>query len=348
LKTVAVLIPAYCPDQALVRLVEALSHLGCGLICIVDDGSPEPYQKIFSAAMEHDKVLVLRHAHNKGKGAALKTGFAQILKCSPDIRYVVTADADGQHQAEDIHRVALASLEDDDAMVLGVREFQSDVPARSRFGNLLTRWIFGIFSGTPVRDTQTGLRGIPVHLSSEILGIEANRYEYELEAILTAIRSGVRIKEVPIKTIYLEGNASSHFRPIIDSLRIYFVFLRYSAISVLSFFLDVLLFSVLLFLTGGRIMMSTYGARVLSGSFNFFANRTVVFQSNRRKTLAKQAGGYIALAFVIATLSGLGVSGVVKNSDIHPVTAKVLVDVVLFILSFLTQRYLIFRNSRAY
>jgi hypothetical protein len=111
-------------------------------------------------------------------------------------------------------------------VVLGTRSFGRDVPLRSRLGNLLTRKLMRVLTGQRLADTQTGLRGIAREVFPQLLSIEANRYDFELDALL-ACRERWVIEELPIRTIYLDGNASSHFRPIVDSIRIYWVLIRF-------------------------------------------------------------------------------------------------------------------------
>lgn len=345
LSSAAVIIPAYCPSPEIHTLAANLSALGFGLVLVVDDGSPPDYEPVFRHLKELRRTQIISHAENEGKGAALKTAFVTVQAHYPKITHIVTADADGQHQSPDIQHVAEASLEKQNAIVLGSRKFHTDVPLRSKFGNILTRWVFRLFGGLAVSDTQTGLRGIPVSWLPEIEAIDADRYEYEMEVILKASKAGMPIKEVPIATIYIDENASSHFRPVIDSLRIYFVFFRYCLVSLLSFILDIGLFVIFLQATDGNILLSTYSARSLSGSFNFFANRSAVFRAGQPKKLIYQTIGYVTLAIFIATLSGLGVSSLASITTIHTAAIKVMVDIILFITSFLAQRYLIFRPT---
>lgn len=346
LSSVAVVVPAYCPSDALVDLCHALSDSSFGLVLVVDDGSPSEYKTIFSELKKIDKIKVIAHEKNKGKGAALKTAFFSVQQEHTDITHVVTADADGQHQSCDIRRVAETSIIEVNAVVLGVRAFHDDVPLRSRFGNRLTRSVFRLFSGKEVSDTQTGLRGIPVEYLLDFVEIDKDRYEYEMEMMLKAISSDMPIKEVSIATIYIDGNSSSHFRPIVDSLKIYFVFFRYSLASMASFVVDIVAFAAMLYVSSGNILISTYIARLLSGTFNFFANRSVVFQNHGPRRLGYQVFSYIALAVCIATLSGLSVSALADRTPIHPVTIKIFVDIMLFVLSFLTQRFLIFNIDK--
>ncbi len=151
-----VLIPAYEPDRRLLELVTALLRDAPLLeVVIVDDGSGPAYDGFFERA-RHLGCTVLQHPANRGKGAALRTGFAHIAGDHPG-RSVVCADCDGQHRPADILRVAEhLDRHPAAAMALGTRAFTGPVPARSRIGNHLTRVAFLMATGSSLRDTQTG------------------------------------------------------------------------------------------------------------------------------------------------------------------------------------------------
>lgn len=212
---VMVVIPAYNPVPKMVGLVRSLRELGFG-VCVVDDGSTEG-QAAFGAVRGLG-ATVLVHPENRGKGAALKTAFRYLLNSGYE-GVIVTADADGQHTPRDIGRIARVVSENPDSLVLGVRDV-AEMPARSRFGNSFTSWLVGVRFGIHVRDTQTGLRGISSAHLPDALAIVGERYEYEMSALLRARRNFSGIVQVPIETIYDEGNTTSHFSPMRDSLRI--------------------------------------------------------------------------------------------------------------------------------
>ncbi len=111
------------------------------------------------------------HYVNLGKGAALKTGMHYLSNHFKDLSGVVHADADGQHLVIDILRVAEELRAHSAALVLGSRDFPKGVPLRSRLGNIITRYVIRLLLGLKIRDTQTGLRGIPVELFPQILKI---------------------------------------------------------------------------------------------------------------------------------------------------------------------------------
>jgi len=214
---IVVIIPAYEPEGVLVELVKSL-QANFERIVVVDDGS-KTADSVFERVAQIDCVTLIRHDVNRGKGAALKTAFAAISKDFPDAAGVVTADADGQHLPEDIAAVAKSTLDHPDRFTLGVRAFDGNVPLRSRFGNAWSRWFFFLLTGTMVYDTQTGLRGIPAKFLPALCEMPGDRYEYEGRMLVAAARMKQKPEQVRIKTVYLEGNRTSHFNPIRDSLR---------------------------------------------------------------------------------------------------------------------------------
>jgi glycosyltransferase involved in cell wall biosynthesis len=228
-----VVIPAYQPGPELEKLVKAILSDGGTEVIIVDDGSSREQAAVFPALARLPGVHLLRHEANKGKGQALKTAFNYFLTGFPEASPgIVTADADGQHLPGDIASVSRCLSENGDALCLGTRRFKGVVPAKSLFGNTLTRLVFRVFSGRAVSDTQTGLRGIPRAFLPDLIKVRAGGYAFELEMLLMAVRSGMKITEVPIETVYMKGNAHSHFSPLLDSLRIYSVFLQFAAASL--------------------------------------------------------------------------------------------------------------------
>ena len=221
---IALLIPAYQPTDALVTVVSqvvAQTSNPFDVIVVVDDGSDQRCAPVFAAVAQHARATVLARPRNEGKGASLRFGCGWLLQARSDLLGIVTADADGQHLPPDIVRVGRALLHDPDAVVLGVRSFDRGVPLRSRLGNLATRRLIAWRTGVTLQDTQTGLRGWPRRCCERNLSIGGDRYEHETAALLTALAAHDRIVEVPIATVYEEGNRTSHFRPLRDSVRIY-------------------------------------------------------------------------------------------------------------------------------
>jgi glycosyltransferase involved in cell wall biosynthesis len=219
-----VLVPVYQPGDGLSRLVADVraADPSCAVV-LVDDGSTKP--------VEMPGCTVLRHPVNRGKGAALRTGFAHIASTYPG-EPVVCADGDGQHSAADILRVA-SRVAEGDHLVLGVRRVRR-MPPRSRLGNAITRELFRAATGRWVRDTQTGLRGYPGSMLGWLVGVPGERFEYEMNVLLAAVRGGHPIEQVEIATTYLDGNASSHFGSMSDAVRVYRALLRFVIVDRFS------------------------------------------------------------------------------------------------------------------
>lgn len=339
---IGVVIPALDPPVTLPGFVKELRAQVTGPIVIVNDGSSS--RSVFREIEGLDDVTVMHHEANRGKGEALKSGFRHLL-ADEALTGVVTVDADGQHLAVDVARIRRVVDSEPDALVLGTRNLKGDVPVKSAVGNRAIRSVIELAAGLYLGDSQTGLRALPRHLAERCLEITAGRYAFELEMLFLAKRMEITIREVPIATIYIDRNRATHFRPIRDSLGIIWVAVRFSLVSLTSFCIDIALFAVLHYFTG-TILISTYAARILSGAFNFFCNRHVVFRFRERRSLVRDAAGYVSLALLIATASGLAVRTLHEWEPWNPTIVKVGVDACLFFLSFTVQRYVIFRPAR--
>ena len=336
-----VVIPAYQPTPLLAALVEDLSADDRPIV-VVDDGSSPECAATFSRVAACRNVVVLVHAVNLGKGQALKTAFNHVLLAtSADTVGVVTADADGQHLAADIRRVADRLETGSRALVLGSRRFEGRVPLRSRVGNVLTRAVFRLLLGKTLTDTQTGLRGIPRAFLAELLQLEAGRYEFELEMLVRATERRIPIEEVTIQTVY-GSFAKSHFNPLRDSLRIYFVFLRFTGLSMVTAAIDYTVFT-LAYLTGRSILPAFIAARVVAGAFNFTANRIVVFRSHGG--VPAEAGRYALLVAALMTVSYVLVTAMVRVLGMNVFAAKIIAEGGLFLASFAVQNLVVFRTG---
>ena len=339
----AVLIPARRVEPALLPLVDALLGAGFGAVILVDDGSPAEDKGILDALAARPGVHLLRHAVNLGKGRALKSGINYFLNRFPEFAGLVTADADGQHSVADIMRVAEVLLGSPGRAVLGCRSFSGDVPMRSRFGNGLTRLIFHFVSGHEVSDTQTGLRAFPAALLPELVGLAGERYEYEMTVLAYLCRHGRAPVETAIETIYIDDNRSSHFNPVRDSMRIYFVLLRFYASSLISAGLDFAGFSVTFALTHNVLVSIVVGR--LSSLANFILNRRFVFNSGGRVGVA--LGRYYLLAAAVAVVSYGLISGLTVYAGWNVFATKVVVDTLLSLASFSIQRTFVFPTPAA-
>ena len=335
-----VLVPALEPDHRMVDLVRDLLVADpCLHVLVVDDGSGRGFAGVFDAATALGAVVV-RHEVNRGKGRALKTGFHHAAALWPG-EDVVCADSDGQHTPADVLAVARRVAASRTAMVLGARQLSGPVPTRSRLGNGLTRRLFFLTTGLDLTDTQTGLRAYPAEMLGWLCEVEGERFEYELELLLRARAAGHAIVEVPISTVYLEGNASSHFRPVRDSARVYAPLVRFAASSGLAAAIDYALLFVLHALTGS-LAVSVVGARATSASVNYATNRRLVF----RRGGPRSAPRYAALVgAVLAVNWGLmHTLVVVLGAGLLP--AKLATEGLLLFVSYAVQQRFVFPGQR--
>ncbi|WP_409252126.1 glycosyltransferase [Bacillus sp. SCS-153A] len=340
-----ILIPSYNPDEKLEKLIHEIIEAKFSKIVVINDGSKIETRRIFDAISPLQEVTVISHSVNQGKGRALKTGF-DYIRTHFENHGTVTVDADGQHALDDIIKVAAKLQESPENLVLGVRDFSGDdIPARSRFGNNLTKVVVKFTMGISITDTQTGLRGVPYDMLESLLRVKGERYEYEMNMILECKNQNTSIKEVPIETIYIEENESSHFNPIVDSIKIYSVFLKFVSSSLLSFGLDILLFTVFTILfkeiyPAEFILLATIAARVLSSLFNYLVNKNIVFKSDSRNTMLK----YYSLSVVQMFASAFLVYAVYQIIGNGEVAIKIVLDSILFLISYVIQRDWVFKN----
>lgn len=341
LPPVIVLIPAWHPNERLLQLITELQGHPRLRILVVLDGDQEQSPHIVDGLSNLESVTLLKHAVNLGKGRALKTGFNWILTELPNAIGVVTADADGQHAAEDIVRVVETLIVSPRRFILGSRRFHGDVPFRSRMGNSMTRNLFWMLAGRRIQDTQSGLRGIPLHRLGELMKLNGERYEYEMNMLAYLCRSGMPPVEVPIRTIYIENNRSSHFDPIRDSMRIYFVLLRFYFSSLIAAGIDFVFFSVTFALTHNVLYSMVVGR--FSSIANFLLNRRFVFHS--RESVRGALWRYYALVVVFGAI-GYGVISALSHWLHVPVLlAKIVTETVLSLASFALQRLFVFPPS---
>ena len=337
-----ILIPSLNPDRHLPDVVEGCLQVGLPYVLVVDDGSGPEYRAIFDR-VEALGAVVVHHEVNRGKGAALKTGICAARERFPQLTGVVTADGDGQHLPEDIRRVAQAMEEGKHPFVLGIRDFSGkQVPWKSRTGNRITSAVLRLATGFSCPDTQTGLRGLPRELFDRFLALPGDRYEYETNMLTDVISAHYSIEMIPIQTVYEDNNRGSHFRPVVDSARIYQRPLKYAASSLAGCAVDLLLFTLFSAVLRWSIMGATILARCISGYVNFKLNQVWSFQVRRRTR--SQFWKYLLLWLCVMLVSG-GAVTVLRVLPIPLTLTKALVDVVLFVVNYVIQKKYIFREK---
>lgn len=231
-----VLLPAYNPNIMMLKTLRELQKEDFGVL-VVNDGSAKEFSELFDAAQKY--AVVLSYEKNRGKGYALKYGMQKIKEYFPDAVRFITADADGQHSTEDICNIR-EKMRGGDDFILGTRDFKGNTPLRSRVGNSMSRLVFAVSTGYYLSDNQSGLRGFDLCHVPWMVNVNGNRYEYEMNVLICAVKQKIKICTVPIKTIYIDDNRSSHFNPIRDTLRIHKNMFFGAGGSLISVFLSII------------------------------------------------------------------------------------------------------------
>lgn len=364
---VTAVVPSLNPDEKLCGVVEGLIEAGFDDIVVIDDGSAPEFKDNFPKPS--DKVTLLVHDVNRGKGAAMKTAFRHILERAEKPLGVVTVDGDGQHRPKDVVSCAQAMVEGESGIVLGCRNFDlPQVPSRSRKGNKITSVVFRLLFGMKLRDTQTGLRAIPVEFLPKMIEIEGDRYEYESNMLMALKPAAIPIKEVEIETVYIDENQTSHFRTVRDAARIYALIIKYVLSSVSSFLVDSLAFVFFIWLFGKfslgemdlsgldipkietvkiSVIASAAAARVISSVYNFIVNKKVVFKGKGNPFVLLLR--YYTLAIPILFISAFGTDiagGLLNIPESLMLVIKIPIDLILYFASFRIQREWVFKDDK--
>jgi len=226
---VAVVIPVYNHEQMVADVVQGSLNLGIPVI-VVDDGSTDA---TYDQIRRIEGIHILRHRSNRGKGAALLTGFAAAAKLSD---WAISLDADGQHNPEDAQRLIDAIPETGRPIIIGRREgmLGADVPWTSRFGREFSNFWVRMSGGPAVADSQSGFRAYPLPECLH-LGVSTRRFQFEIEILVKAEWSHMAVTEVPVCVSYRPGiRRISHFHPFLDFLRNTALFSRLITYRILT------------------------------------------------------------------------------------------------------------------
>ncbi len=354
-KKILIMIPALNPSNNLEDYINELISNNFENILLINDGSDENHREIFEKLKLKKECTLIVHSVNEGKGKALKDGlkYFKELKNFNDFLGVITVDSDGQHLVSDVKKIAEAMEKNQNALILGARDFsEKNIPPKSSFGNKLTSNVFKVLYGTKISDTQTGLRGIPNSLIEEFSHISGNRFEYETNMLIECILNKIEMVEIPITTVYIDNNSGTSFRPIHDSISIYWKilnsFIKYSVVSIISCVIDLLLFQLFLMnlkfnLTDTAvIVIATVLARIISSLVNYILNKKYSFNSkkNVKNTIVK----YYILCLIAMIASASLVSIIYNFTKIPEVAIKIVVDTIIFFINYRVQRVFIFNK----
>ena len=313
-KDIVVLIPAYDPNEEIMDTFLGKLTKKFENIVFINDGCSKKHDEYMKRLAK--KYPVVKHNVNLGKGRGLKNGINYILNNYPDAKVIVTADCDGQHSVKDIKKCADVGKKNLDSLVLGVRNFSDKkVPARSKFGNVITRNVLYSFVGQNVSDTQTGLRAMSLDIAKELIAVSGERYEYETNVLIETKIKNIPIKEVVIETIYINDNETSHFNPVKDSIRVYRLFASYILFTLLAYIIETVIFSKIYDINSAFYVIPLFLllSKIVSCIIKMIFNNHVNLK-------------YVIINYVISAI----ILSLVKS---HIILIKVIIDIIMFILS---------------
>lgn len=210
-----VIIPTFNNGSTLKEVLTGVMDV-CSNVIVVNDGSSD---NTFDILNQFDGIEVITHNKNRGKGAALNSGFRKAYDLG--YKYAITIDSDGQHYPQEINLLCDSSRKEPDTLWIGARDFKSDnMPGKNSFANRFSNFWFKLETGITLEDTQSGFRLYPLERLKGIRTL-SGRYEFELEIIVRAAWRNVAVKNIPVSVYYPPKESRiSHFKPFKDFARI--------------------------------------------------------------------------------------------------------------------------------
>lgn len=227
-----VIIPTYNNAATLLSLIEK-TLLYASDIILINDGSTDETPQILESF--HSRLILINYSQNRGKGYALRQGFAKALQLGA--RYAITLDADGQHDPSQIPLFLAALQSHPDSLLIGTRSMDHPhMPKSNRLANRFSNFWFFVETTQKLPDTQSGFRLYPLEKINS-LPLKGNRYEFELEVLVRAAWKQIPIHPINIEVHYpLFQERVSHFHPVKDFLRIFLLNTKLVLLSLFIFY----------------------------------------------------------------------------------------------------------------
>ena len=311
-------------------------------IIAVNDGSRDNTgAEVARAASDNPSIKDFGYDINRGKGGAVAWG---AVNSKGDIVGFIDADLDLSPDLIKGYYTEMTAQGAD--IVIGSKmhkDSKLEYPFARKVFSLCYYIMLKVLFGLKCHDTQTGLRAFSSELLPVMLEIPGERYEYEMNMLMRFAEEGIPMIEEPVQTIYIDNNSGSHFHALRDSARIYWEILKFSGSSLLSFLVDYLLYSVLLMSLGGAAAANIL-ARAISSVVNFTINRKYVF--HHEEPVIRSAVKYFALAAGILACNTILLMLLVK-AGVNAFLAKIVTEILLFVISYLMQKRVVFRKKQA-
>lgn len=217
MEKVIIVIPAYNPLQLFIQFVEQLLMLHPKKIYIVNDGSDPRYASIFEELAQLPNVHIISYEHNMGKGYALKTALQYIVANEKEYAGVLITGADNQHKIKDIEKIIETKDLFSDGLIMGVRDFRhNDMPLMSFIGNRAASMLFELLFHKRLLDIQSGLRYISKKDVIWVRKVPGQRFNFDTNMLIEAIRRKVPIYEVPIGEARMRKNSITYYDEILN------------------------------------------------------------------------------------------------------------------------------------
>lgn len=341
----AIIITLYRENRKTISLCTKLFELGAENIVIVNDGCKHSGSFMNELISLGCHIVTLKS--NYGKGASLKAGFKYAFERLYNITGFVTADADGQHRAQDIMKISRALELRPNEIILGRRNLKAaKAPLINRFGNKISSLYFRIITGVKCKDTQTGLRGIPARLYKLAINTKGSRFDYEMNFLTKCADRKIPFYFVNINADY-SNLEKSNYRIIKDTYLIYRTPLRFATASVGCTVVDLTLFTIFTCVLPSSLVwnvaLATILARIVSGGINFFINRKMIFKNNGKAK--NQAARFTVLFFCIMCASTVIVS-LLSFIPVPVTITKAVVDLLLWGINYNFQRRWVFSETK--
>lgn len=215
-----IIIPVYNHDQVLGQLVKSIDEMQLAMILVNDGSDTQCTQTLRDIDARFDKVTLVEHEKNGGKGKATKTAFrtAQSL----GFTHALQVDADGQHDIRDIPKFITAAKQSPDAIINGTPIYDESVPKHRYYGRYATHvWVWINTLSFDISDSMCGFRSYPVNAINTLIDNHyiGERMDFDIEIIVKSYWQDINIIELPTRVIYPEEGVS-HFRVLRDNVRI--------------------------------------------------------------------------------------------------------------------------------
>jgi len=271
--------------------------------------------------------------HNE-ESTALEKGFEIILKDYPQAEGVIVVGADSQYSAHDIERIVEDLATNPDDIIFAVRKTENEAK-QVNLGDRLINSLFTLLEKRNHENWTSTLRALSTKNMKTLLDRSGN--------LESAEELGINIRKVPIYT-----EEQSFYERLMELIRMYRVFIKFTASSLFSTVVDLGLFAIFIYLLRGTfptsyIMISTTIARIVSIFVNYTLNNKLVFKRKNEKRGSFIR--YITLAIIEMLGSGMLVTFIVNTLIPFETLTKILVDGSLFFVGFLIQRKFVFTKE---